>query len=193
LAAVIKKRGYQLISTEGTMFRSTTQFLCQGFGGSARSAYTYAHECHLYDRPLIEKLATISFDDLGALIRNSASLTPSDGPSISHQLIHIFPDTNRDMFKVGIPTRYLYEKLRNYLSHCNLEATARMYSMFVRIPTSRATADYMLEDSVNDIFPNGGQWKIKRLKANHLGPKYTHRKADPNATTRYLLPWLSVP
>lgn len=38
------------------------------FGGSARSAYTYAHECHLYEGPLIEKLATISCDDLGALI-----------------------------------------------------------------------------------------------------------------------------
>lgn len=97
------------------------------------------------------------------------------------------------MFKVEIPTCYLYEKLQNYLSHCNLEATARMYSMFIQIPTSRATADYMLEDSVNDIFPNGGQWKIKHQKANCPGPKYMHQKADLNATTRYLLPWLSVP
>jgi hypothetical protein len=93
-----------------------------------------------------------------------------------------FVRDTRNTFIAVIPTRYLYERLKDALTNHSLEAAARLYSMFLRNPKTRTPAAYMLDDAIRDLFYKGGEWPIVRLTANHPGPKFTHWKT-PSAKT----------
>ena len=119
------------------------------YGGSARSAYSYATVPSLYEDWLFAKLGTPSFQSLDSLIRNLASAS---------QFFDVFPGDTRHTHSLVIPSRYLYEKLLRCLSNHQLEATSRLYSMLIQLPATRGAAGFPLEDWVNDVFPKGGKW-----------------------------------
>jgi hypothetical protein len=154
------------------------ELFCRHFSTSARLAYGYASDFKLYDTYLNIDLNAIAYE---ILVPQSTGLDLSH--TVSHQILEISPGATRYTFEVTIPTRYLYEKLRNALSMPTLEAAARLYAMFVRSPVSRSAAGYMLDDAVNDVFHRGGQWEIVRMTQNRSGPKFTHWKNNLETPT----------
>ena len=162
------------------------EYFSNRYGTSARSVYTNASSPLDYEKTLLRKLGTITYEKLDNLFRQSATLDLS-GP-VSHQLVLISPGATRKDFEASFPTRYLYEKLRDSLSDHKLEAVARLYDMYVRVPNTRGTAGPLLEDAVNDVFPRGGEWNLVSMtKSNRTGTKFIHWKAPTGATTpRYL-------
>jgi hypothetical protein len=105
------------------------------------------------------------------------------GP-VSHQIVLISPGTSRNTFESSFPTRYIYEKLRDSLSNHKLEAVARLYEMYVRVPNAKNSAGFMLEDAVNDVFFRGGEWSLVSMtKSTCTGTKYTHWKALKSLTS----------
>ena len=150
------------------------------FGPSARSAYANASSAGLYETNIRSKIGQITYETLDNIIRQAAALNlPQD---ILHQIVLISPGAFRNDFRVSIPTRYIYEILRNTLSDRKLEAAARLYVMFIRTPFTRAGARYMLDDGYHDVLRKGGEWQIVRMVANRPGPKYTHWR-EPGSTT----------
>ena len=154
------------------------EIFCRQFDTSARLAYAHASHIKLYDTFLNRSLNAITYEILGNIVRQSIGLDLSH--TVSHQIFEISPGATRYTFEVSIPSRYLYEKLRNAPT---LEAAASLYAMFVRSPVSRRAAGYMLDDAVNDIFHRGGQWEIVRMTPNRPGPKFTHWKNNLETPT----------
>ena len=150
------------------------------FGPSARSAYTHASSPDLYEGPMLEAIANVTFKEVDTVLRQATGLHLSS--EISHRLLLICPGASRNTFHAVIPTRYLYEKLRDALVNRSLEAGARLYSMFLRYPKTRTAAAYMLDDAIHDLFYKGGEWPVVRLTPNRPGPKFTHWKT-PEAKT----------
>jgi hypothetical protein len=149
------------------------------YGPSARSAYTKAREPQSYDKALLEKISTITYEQLDKLIRSSMGLNMSD--ELSHQLVLIVPSTMRDTLEASIATYHLYGHVRDVLCHRRLEAANRLYLMFLRNPRTKACAGYMLDDAIHE-FHKGGSWAIARMiRSNRAGPKYMHWK-KPNVT-----------
>ena len=124
----------------------------------------------------MRRISSITYETLDRLVQQSVTLNFSD--EVSHRIFEISPGATRQEFQATIPTRYIYEKVRNSLSMHMLGAAARLYATLVRSPISRGTAGYMLDDAVNDTFHKGGQWEIVRMTPNRPGPKYTHWKND---------------
>ena len=157
------------------------EFFSNRYGTSARSVFRHASRPLDYDTTLLEKLASITYERLDGLIRQTSALDLS-GP-VAHQIVLLSPGTSRNAFESSFPTRYIYEKLRDSLSNHKLEAVARLYDMYVRVPNARANAGFMLEDAVNDVFFRGGEWSlVNMMKSKRTGPKYTHWK-DPKGPT----------
>jgi hypothetical protein len=143
--------------------------------------YRHASRPLDYDTALLGKLALFTYERLDSLVRQTSALDLS-GP-VSHQIVLLSPGTSRNAFKSSFPTRYIYEKLRDGLSNHRLEAVARLYDMYVRVPNAKANAGFMLEDAVNDVFFRGGEWSlVNMMKSNRMGPKYTHWK-DPKGSS----------
>jgi hypothetical protein len=156
------------------------EFFSNRYGTSARSVYRHASRPLDYDTTLLGKLASITYERLDSLVRQTSALDLS-GP-VSHQIVLLSPGTSRNAFESSFPTRYIYEKLRDSLSNHKLEAIARLYDMYVRVPNAKANAGFMLEDAVNDVFFRGGEWNLVNMKSDRMGPKYTHWK-DPKGLT----------
>jgi len=66
---------------------------------------------------------------------------------ISRQILLVSPGDLRHEAEMSIPTRYLYEMVRDALSDHTLEAAARLYEIFIRNRCTRANASHMLEDT----------------------------------------------
>jgi hypothetical protein len=159
------------------------KFFSTRYGTSARSVYTNALHPLKYETTLLEKMARITFKSLEKLFREASPMDMAG--TVSHQLISISPGATRNAFESTFPTRYVYEKFRDILSIQKLEAVARLYDIFVRIPNTKVPAGFMLEDAVNDVFPRGGEWSlIPMVKSNRTGPKYTHWKNPNDSITR---------
>lgn len=157
------------------------EFFSNRYGTSARLVYTNALHPIDYDATLQDNLASITYERLDTLVRQSSALDLS-GPA-SHQIVLLSPGSSRNAFESSFPTRYIYEKLRDSLSNRKLEAVARLYDMYIRVPNARANAGFMLEDAVNDVFFRGGEWSlVNMMKSNRTCPKYTHWK-DPKGPT----------
>jgi hypothetical protein len=151
------------------------------FGPSARSAYCYTSELPRYEKSIRADLGIITHDTLFNLVNQATSLNLTD--SVSHQIILIEPSSARDDFNETIPTRYLYEIIRNSLNDHILEGAAHLFNLFNRSAKLKGSSGYMLEDAIHCAFPKGGEWKIIRLKANSP-EKNTHWKdPDPNNPT----------
>ena len=157
-------------------------FFSDRYGTSARLVYTNARLPVVdYDTTLKDNLSSITYKTLDRLVRQTSVLDLS--APVSHQIVLISPGVSRSAFESSFPTRYIYEKLRDSLSIHKLEAVARLYDMYVRVPNARASAGFMLEDACNDVFFRGGEWSlVSMMKSNRTGPKYTHWK-DPKDPT----------
>jgi len=165
----------------GVCSEAEIEYFSNRYGTSARLVYTNALHPIEYDTALQDNLALITYERLDSLVRQTSALDLS-GP-ISHQIVLISPGASRYAFQSSFPTRYIYEKLRDSLSNHKLEAVARLYEIYVRVPNTKANAGFMLEDAVNDVFFRGGEWSlVSMMKSNCTGPKYTHWK-DPKGPT----------
>lgn len=80
--------------------------------------------------------------------------------AISHQIVLISPGAFRYEPEVSIPSRHIYEILRDNLSGHKLEAAARLYEIFSRDQCIKSSAGYMLEDGYHNVLCKGGQWEI---------------------------------
>ena len=155
------------------------------FGPSARSAYTFSSALKSYFQLLLEDFRTITFDTLDDIIRDATSLDLSR--PVSQRILLIAPGDTRDSFTVNIPTYFIYQRLREHLDNNHTaEAAARLFDLFVRNKKTKASAGYLLDDAIHGIFPEGGVWRVTRMKANPPGPKFTHWKKDDTASHEYL-------
>ncbi|KAM6495199.1 hypothetical protein JOM56_009822 [Amanita muscaria] len=156
------------------------------YGTSARSVYTNAEDPSDYLANLQDQLTSITYEKVDNLVKQSSALDLSD--PISHQIVSISPGLSRNLFEASIPTRHIYEQLRNSLPDKRLEVIARLYEIYVRVPKTRSNAGYILEDAVSDVFPLGGEWcLVSMVRSKHKGPKCTHWKTPADSTaTQYL-------
>jgi len=152
------------------------EYFYSHFGPSARAAYVHASAPEVYDRALDNEVGRITHVVLADTLR---------GWDLSHGVYHkifiISPGITRHTFYTFIPTRYLYEVIRDAVIGHSLGA-AHLYEMFVRSPKTKASAGYMLDDAIHRSFPKGGQWKILHMKSNRPGSKFTNWKEPGTAT-----------
>jgi hypothetical protein len=92
---------------------------------------------------------------------------------MSHRITLVERSSSRDDFNVIIPTRHLYEILRNALNDRVLEGAACMFNLFNRSTKLKGSSGYMLDDAIHCAFPKGGEWKVTRLKTNPREDGYT--------------------
>jgi hypothetical protein len=155
------------------------------FGPSARSAYANADKLHVYDKALRAKISPMTVERLENLARSTTSLSMTE--EITHQLLLVTPGDMRDSLETSIPTRYLLNQVRDQVCHGRLEATRRLYQMFLRTPWTKASAGHMLDDAIHVVFPDGGEWPIVRMISNRPGKRNTHwRKPDITTQQEYL-------
>jgi hypothetical protein len=120
------------------------------FKSSARSAYANASFAAQYDTNIPSKIGRIALETLDDVLRQATGLNLSQ--EISHQILVVSPGDLRHEVEVSIPTRYLYEMVRDALSDRTLEAAARLYGIFIRNRCTRTSASHMLEDGIHNIF-----------------------------------------
>jgi hypothetical protein len=110
----------------------------------------------------------ITYESLDNLVRQTPALDLS-GP-VSHQIVSSSPCLSRNAFDTSFPSPYIYEKLLDSLSDLRLEALARLYKVYRRVPNARGNAGFMLEDAVNDVFLRGGEWSlVSMMRSNRTG------------------------
>jgi hypothetical protein len=135
-----------------------------------------------YDATLLRKLAPITYESLDNLVRQTSALDLS-GP-VSHQIVSISRGPSRNAFDTSFPSRYIFKKLLDSLSDRRLEALARLYKVYRRVPNARGNVGFILEDAVNDVFFRGGEWSlVSMMRSNRMGPKYTYWKDSKGPTS----------
>jgi hypothetical protein len=85
------------------------------WGPSARSVYTHASSPDLYEGPMLEAIGKVTFKELDNVLCQATSLDLSS--EVSHRLLLVCPGDTRNTFIAVIPTRYLYERLKDALTN----------------------------------------------------------------------------
>ena len=157
------------------------------FGPSARLAYINASQISTYDAGLRSTIQLMTFEMFESRLLEAITTNLSD--EISPPIFLISPGDVRYASAISIPTRYIYEMLRDTLSGHRGEAVARLYAIFVRRTGTGGGAGYMLSDGYHSVLCKGGQWKLLSMTSNPPGSKPTHWKeavAEPPANIQYL-------
>jgi hypothetical protein len=76
------------------------EFFSTRYGTQAHSVYTNASIPSKYERLLLQKMASITYEGMAKLFREAS-------PFMSHQLVAISPGATRDSFQSTFPTRYV--------------------------------------------------------------------------------------
>ncbi len=83
---------------------------------------------------------------------------PSFEDKVSHHLVLITPsETDRSQHLVEIPTRYLYEKIRDLAKMQALDAAFLLYEACLEVNHTKTTAGYLIED-----FTSSSWWNMAR-------------------------------
>jgi hypothetical protein len=109
---------------------------------------------------------------------------------VSHHILLVSPQSNRAEQSITIPSRYMYNKLRDQLQVHTFRGAARLYQIFVCNTYTKIPADYILDD-VHDLFCKGGEWRITPMTKNKVGRVNTHFKSpSPAKKSSYMrLAW----
>ncbi|KAF8524245.1 hypothetical protein JB92DRAFT_3109660 [Gautieria morchelliformis] len=157
------------------------------YAPSARTAYTYAHQ-HLsrYDNNMVKReIGNLTYDKVASML-SAAEQLGTEREGVSHHILLISPQSNREMLEVSIPTRYIYKMLRDHLHIKTLQEASKLYQIFVRNAQTKASAGYIFED-VHNLFCKGGEWRVTPLTRNNAGTVNTHFKSPTaNASPSYM-------
>ena len=150
------------------------------YAPSARMAYAYAEDINHYENIITEEIASLTFESLGKMLPSAEAL---QAEGVSYHILLVSPGKgDRTVQSITIPSRYIYDKLRDKLHIHTLEEAARLYQVFVRNKYTKASADYILDD-VHDVFCRGGEWQLTLMTKARPGPINTHFKS-PNSTKK---------
>ena len=80
---------------------------------------------------------------------------------VSHHLVLITPSKkSRSQHIMELPTRFLYEQLRDHSKMQALDAAFLLYEAFGDVNQTTAAARFMYEDFSRYLVPLGGQWPV---------------------------------
>ena len=101
---------------------------------------------------------------------------------VSHHLVLITPSkTSRSWHIMELPTRFLYEKIRDISQLYALDAAFLLYEAFKELNQTTAAAGFMYEDFSRYLVPLGGQWPVASMtKApkRQKNQKFTHWRTN---------------
>jgi hypothetical protein len=151
------------------------------YAPSARSGYTYARKRRLsrYDVIVKKEISKLTYDKVATMLSAAEGLGTED---VSHHILLVSPQNDRQKLEISIPTRYIYTTLRDHLQITTLQEASKLYQIFVRNSQTKVPAGHIFED-VHDLFCKGGQWQVTRLTQNKVGPVNTHFRS-PTADAR---------
>jgi hypothetical protein len=149
--------------------------------------YKHAATPHRQEELLNQQLQKMTYELMHKLVLEGFTTDFSD--YISHYVMFIQPDDMCEMYSLDFPTAHIYQRVHNALSTNKFEAVAWLYNMFVKVPITRGSTGYMLEDAVSDIFPKGGEWTIVPLvPPNCPAPRYMHWKNPTSMQDNCIFP-----
>ncbi|KAF8509908.1 hypothetical protein JB92DRAFT_473469 [Gautieria morchelliformis] len=154
------------------------------YAPSARIAYAYAHR-HLsrYDNMVRVEIKKLTYDKVATML-SAAEQLRTEG--VSHDILLVSPQSNREMLEISIPTRYIYTMLRDHLHIKTLQEASKLYQIFVRNLQTKTSAGHIFED-VHNLFCKGGEWQVTPLTRNNAGSVNTHFKSPTaNARSSYM-------
>jgi hypothetical protein len=122
------------------------------FGPSAQKAYLYAANPGIYQQGLLAEIGGITYENVQAIVREAGISS-----ELSHQIVLISPGPYRHIPDITIPTRFIYEGIRDTLSKQKLADSARLYELFLSTPFTRGSAGYILEDNIHLLLSKGGE------------------------------------
>jgi len=108
------------------------------YGPSAREAYAHSSSTGNYNTSLHYRLSGLDRDAIFNIVKQATSLNLSN--DISHQIIVISPARTRNDHTVSVPTLYLRGLIQQVLDDHVLEASARQFSVFNRVPKGKSIA-----------------------------------------------------
>jgi hypothetical protein len=133
-------------------------------------AYIYANNPDQYENIVNTDLQKVTFETLGKMLSSTAAFQVED---VSHHILLVSPQSNRNRHSITIPSHYMYTKLRDQLHVHTLEEAARLYQIFVRNEYTKGSAGHIFED-VHNLFCNGGEWQITLMTKNKAGGSNTY-------------------
>ncbi|KAH8109905.1 hypothetical protein DFH11DRAFT_840452 [Phellopilus nigrolimitatus] len=154
------------------------------YGPTARFAYAWAPLPLKYENELKSAIGSLrSLQRLENILQDFVQLDLND--DISHQILLVLPSAFRDEFSITIPSKHVYDLLRQSRASQIEHAAAVLYNLFVRTPFARAAARYILDEEFQISLRNGGQWSIKpltRFKADEQNVTWTKPSSEAPST-----------
>jgi hypothetical protein len=120
-------------------------FLSQ-FIPSAREVFNYAAHPTLYDTLITKELGSLTRIEIQNIVHNAMKLKFGE---VSHHVVLISPQANRIEHRVEIPTRHIYDKLRELSKLHALDAAFLLYEAFKEVKETKAPAGFIYEDLVH--------------------------------------------
>jgi hypothetical protein len=130
-----------------------------------------------YERVVNTDLAKLTLDMLGKMLSSTEAFGVEH---VSHHILLVSPQSNCAEQSIAIPSRYMYNKLRDQLQVHTLQGATRLHQILMRNTYAKTPAEYILDD-VHDLFCKGGEWRITPMTKNSIGRVNTHFKSPSPA------------
>ncbi|KAH8118695.1 hypothetical protein DFH11DRAFT_1723554 [Phellopilus nigrolimitatus] len=156
------------------------------YGPTARFAYASASSPLDYEDELKAEIALLKgLQELKDILHDSVQLNLSH--DISHKILLVLPGAFRRQFSITMPSKHVYDLLRQSQFLQVEQVAAVLYNLFVQTPFTRAAAGYILDEEFQIAFRKGGQWSIKPLTLGKAGKKnVTWEKPSSEAPPTWL-------
>ncbi len=141
---------------------------------SAREVFVYAAFRSTYEQLVLGELAGITRDGIQKMLQSARALNFDDGPNMSHHVVLITPQKNRTQHRVDIPTRFLYDKMKDLGKLHSLEAAYMLYQTFKEVKQTTPSAGFIYEDLIRYELPLGGQWPVVSMQMTPKKITYIH-------------------
>ncbi|KAH8109911.1 hypothetical protein DFH11DRAFT_840580 [Phellopilus nigrolimitatus] len=153
------------------------------YGPTARFAYAWAPLPLKYEDELKATIGSLkSFQQLKDIFRDSILLELNH--DISHKLLLVLPGAFRRRVSITIPSKHVYDLLRQSRALQVEHGAAVLYNFLNRI-VLRAAARYILDEEFQIALRNGGQWSIKpltRFRADEKNVTWTKPSSEAPST-----------
>lgn len=158
------------------------------YGPSARDAYRYAAVPRIYDELLDRRVREMTLETICRTLRLETSLMEDD----SYTVFLIQPTTKRSLRSISLTSPAAMEKLCIHLKAKWQDFVADWYSRFLELPSTRASAGYILEAQVHRKMKYGGRFEAREMlertgtvnkpfEVNPHGSQWTHAYAPTQA------------
>ncbi|KIM46478.1 hypothetical protein M413DRAFT_8313 [Hebeloma cylindrosporum] len=147
------------------------------FIAAARQAFIYGSAQDMYARLIMETLEDLSGDQTLEII-HSGRLLDLD-KKVSHHLVLITPSADTRLEHLtDIPTRFLYETIRDYTRKDALQGALLLHEIFKEVTETTFAIDYIYEDFARYLIPRGGQRSV--ITMEKFLPKRNSLPQDPD-------------